>query len=198
MERYKTIKQKLKSTKGEFFIYRFLSKMCRKIYNYALANIKNNYELNKTYINKYDNYGMLKDNEVSLWLNSEMFQKTIYSANEAYEAYFSLLKYQKDNHMKITAKEPDYIRGYYPITFSYLGKKMKNGKRVFNIPLSVPFKRLLRELAPDINYLKQFCDVSKLDLPDNYFIKLSIPKILTDKKLKKYLLFLCIMVRNLK
>ena len=40
--------------------------MCKKAYNVALANIKKNYELNKTYIDKYDNYEMLKDHEVSL------------------------------------------------------------------------------------------------------------------------------------
>ena len=65
MKRYKVLKQKLKSSKGEFFIYRFLSRMCKIAYNFALANIKKNYELNKTYIDKYDNYGMLKDHEVS-------------------------------------------------------------------------------------------------------------------------------------
>ena len=159
--------------------------MCKKAYNVALANIKKNYELNKTYIDKYDNYGMLKDNEVSLWLNSEVFQKTIYSANEAYESYFNLLKYQKDNNLEITAKEPGYIKGYYPITFSYLGKKMEKGKRIFNIPLSVPFKQFLREIAPDIKILKKYINPSKFELPDEYFISLSIPRYLTNKKIKE-------------
>ena len=55
MKRYKVLKQKLKSTRGEFFIYRFLSRMCKKAYNVALANIKKNYEIDKTYVDKYDN-----------------------------------------------------------------------------------------------------------------------------------------------
>ena len=185
MKRYKVLKQKLKSTRGEFFIYRFLSRMCKKTYNFALANIKKNYELNKTYIDKYDNYEMLKDNEVSLWLNSEVFQKTIYSANEAYESYFNLLKYQKDNNLEITAKEPGYIKGYYPITFSYLGKKMEKGKRILNIPLSVPFKQFLREIAPDIKILEKYINPSMFDFPDEYFISLSIPRYLTNKKIKE-------------
>ena len=185
MKRYKVFKQKLKSTRGEFFIYRFLSRMCKKTYNVALANIKKNYELDKTYIDKYDNYEMLKDNEVSLWLNSEVFQKTIYSANEAYESYFKLLKYQKDNNLEITAKEPGYIKGYYPITFSYLGKKMEKGKRIFNIPLSVPFKQFLREIAPDIKILEKYINPSMFELPDEYFISLSIPRYLTNKKIKE-------------
>ena len=185
MKRYKVLKQKLKSTRGEFFIYRFLSRMCKKTYNVALANIKKNYELDKTYIDKYENYGMLKDNEVSLWLNSEVFQKTIYSANEAYESYFKLLKYQKDNNLEITAKEPGYIKGYYPITFSYLGKKMEKGKRIFNIPLSVPFKQFLREIAPDIKILKKYINPSMFELPNEYFISLSIPRYLTNKKIKE-------------
>ena len=185
MKRYKVLKQKLKSTKGEFFIYRFLSRMCKKAYNVALANIKKNYELNKTYIDKYDNYEMVKDNEVSLWLNSEVAQKTTFSANEAYESYFKLLKYQKDNNLEITAKEPGYIKGYYPITFSYLGKKMEKGKRIFNIPLSVPFKQFLREIAPDIKILEKYINPSMLELPDEYFIRLSIPRYLTNKKIKE-------------
>ena len=185
MKRYKVLKQKLKSTKGEFFIYRFLSRMCKKAYNVALANIKKNYELDKTYIDKYDNYEMLKDNEVSLWLNSEVVQKTVFSANEAYESYFKLLKYQKDNNLEITAKEPGYIKGCYPITFSYLGKKMEKGKRIFNIPLSVPFKQFLREIAPDIKILEKYINPSMFELPDEYFISLSIPRYLTNKKIKE-------------
>ena len=182
---YKVVKQKLKSTSGEFFIYKFLSMKCRSAYNTALANIKKHYKEENKYINKFDNFTELQNNELSVWLNNEMYQKAVFRADASYQAYFKLLEYQKENHLEITAKEPDYIKGYFPITFSYIGNKYENGKRVFNIPLSVPFKRLLRELAPEINYLKQFVDVSKLDLPDNYFIKLSIPKILTDKKIKE-------------
>lgn len=184
-KRYKVLKQKLKSTSGEFFIYRFLSMKCRSAYNMALANIKKHYKEEKKHINKYDNYTELQNNELTTWLNNEIYQKAIFKADSAYQSYFALLKYQKENNLEITAKEPDYIKGYFPITFSYLGNKYENGKRVFNIPLSVPFKRFLRELAPDVNYLKQFIDVSKFDLPDNYFIKLSIPKILTNKKIKE-------------
>ena len=55
MKRYKVLKQKLKSARGEFFVYRFLSRMCKKAYNVALANIKKNYEIGKTYVDKYDN-----------------------------------------------------------------------------------------------------------------------------------------------
>ena len=182
---YKVVKQKLKSTSGEFFIYRFLSMKCRSAYNTALANIKKHYKEEKKYINKYDNFTELQNHELSIWLNNEIYQKAVFRADAAYQSYFRLLEYQKENHLEITAKEPDYIKGYFPISFSYLGNKYENGKRVFNIPLSVPFKRFLREIAPDVNYLKQFINVSELDLPENYFIKLSIPRILTNKKIKE-------------
>ena len=170
---YKVVKQKLKSTSGEFFIYKFLSMKCRSAYNTALANIKKHYTNEKKYINKFDNFTELSNNELALWLNNEIYQKAVFRADASYQDYFKLLEYQKENHLEITAKEPDYIKGYFPITFSYIGNKYENGKRVFNIPLSVPFKRLLRELAPDINCLKPFVDVSKLDLPDlsNYLFQ---------------------------
>ena len=185
MKQYKVLKQKLKSTNGEFFMYRFLSMKCRSAYNTALANIKKHYQDENKYINKYDNFNELQKHELSNWLNNEIYQKAIFKADTAYRSYFELLRYQKNNNLEITAKEPDYISGYFPITFSYIGKKYENGKRVFNIPLSVPFKRFLREIAPDITYLKQYVDVNKLELPDDYFIKLSIPRVLTNKKIKE-------------
>ena len=52
---YKVVKQKLKSTSGEFFIYRFLSMKCRSAYNTALANIKKHYTNEKKYINMLNN-----------------------------------------------------------------------------------------------------------------------------------------------
>ena len=185
MKEYKVLKQKLKSTSGEFFMYRFLSMKCRSAYNTALANIKKHYQEENKYIDKYDNFTELQHHDLSNWLNTEIFQKAVFKADTSYRSYFELLRYQKKNNLEITAKEPDYIKGYFPITFSYIGNKYENGKRVFNIPLSVPFKRFLREMAPDINYLKQYVDVKKIELPDEYFIKLSIPRILTKKKIKE-------------
>ena len=130
MKQYKVLKQKLKSTNGEFFIYRFLSKKCRSAYNIALANIKKHYEEENKYIGKYDNFTELQNHDLTNWLNKEIFQRTIYKADTAYRSYFELLKYQKNNNLEITAKEPDYINGYFPITFSYIGNKYENGKRV--------------------------------------------------------------------
>ena len=185
MKDYKVLKQKLKSTNGEFFMYRFLSMKCRSAYNTALANIKKHYQEENKYIDKYDNFTELQHHELSNWLNNEIFQKAVFKADASYRSYFELLRYQKKNNLEITAKEPDFIKGYFPISFSYIGNKYEKGKRVFNIPLSVPFKRFLREMAPDINYLKQYVDVKKIELPDEYFIKLSIPRILTNKKIKE-------------
>lgn len=185
MKQYKVLKQKLKSNKGEFFIYKFLSNKCKCVYNEALANIKRKYEEKGKFINKYDNYNELAHIEESLWLNQEIFQKTIFRASASYESYFKLLNYQKENDLKITAKPPKFTSGFYPIMFSYIGNKYENGKRVFNIPLSVPFKRIVRELCPDLNYLKQFTKLKNYELPDDYFIKLSIPRYLTNKKIKE-------------
>ena len=123
MKQYKVLKQKLKSTNGEFFIYRFLSKKCRSAYNIALANIKKHYEEENKYIGKYDNFTELQNHDLTNWLNKEIFQRTIYKADTAYRSYFELLKYQKNNNLEITAKEPDYINGYFPITLSYIGNK---------------------------------------------------------------------------
>ena len=114
---YKVVKQKLKSTSREFFIYRFLSMKCRSAYNTAIANIKKHYKEENKYINKFDNFTELSNNELALWLNNEIYQKAVFRADASYQAYFKLLEYQKENHLEITAKEPDYIKGYFPITF---------------------------------------------------------------------------------
>ena len=183
--KYKVLKQKLKSTKGEFFVYRFLSNKCKCVYNKAIENIKNHYLEKGTYINKYDNYNELANIEESFWLNQEIFQKTIFRASAAYESYFKLLNYQKKNNLKITARPPKFISGFYPIMFSYIGKKYENGKRIFNIPLSVPYKKISRELKEDLEFFKQFTKLENYGLPDDYFIKLSMPRYLTNKKIKE-------------
>ena len=46
---YKVVKQKLKSTSGEFFIYRFLSMKCRSAYNMAFANLRSIIRKKKVY-----------------------------------------------------------------------------------------------------------------------------------------------------
>ena len=185
MKQYKVLKQKLKLSYDEFHILRFLSNKCKDTYNEALKNIKMHYEKENKYINKYDNYNELSNIDEAFWLNNEIFQKTIFRANASFESFFKLLEYQKKNNLKITAKEPNYKSGFYPIMFSYLGNKYENGKRVFNIPLSVPFKKTYRELGPDVNYLKQYFDLKKIGIIENYFIKLSMPRYLTNKKIKE-------------
>ena len=185
MKQYKVLKQKLKLSYDEFYILRFLSNKCKDVYNTAINNIKKHYEKDNKYINKYDNYNELTNIDESIWLNQEIFQKTIFRANASYESYFKLLSYQKKNNLKIKAKEPNYISGFYPIMFSYIGNKYENGKRIFNIPLSVPFKKIFRKLSPDTDYLKQFIKLKDFGLIENYSIKLSIPKILTNKKIKE-------------
>ena len=185
MKQYKVLKQKLKLSYDEFYILRFLSNKCKDVYNYAIKNIKMHYEKENKYINKYDNYNELSNIDESIWLNQEIFQKTIFRANTSYESYFKLLNYQKKNNLIITAKEPHYKSGFYPIMFSYIGNKYENGKRVFNIPLSVPFKKIFRELGPDTDYLKQFLRLKDIGIIERYSIKLSIPRILTNKKIKE-------------
>ena len=69
--------------------------------------------------------------------------------------------------------------------FSYIGKKYENGKRIFNIPLSVPYKKISRELKEDLEFFKQFTKLKNYGLPDDYFIKLSMPRYLTNKKIKE-------------
>ncbi|MCR5232161.1 MAG: hypothetical protein K6B64_05895 [Acholeplasmatales bacterium] len=115
-KKYKVVKQKLKSTSGEFFIYRFLSMKCRSAYNRALANIKKHYQEENKYINKFDNFTELQNNELSIWLNNEIYQKAVFRADASYQAYFKLLEYQKKNLLKETDK--GILNTLFP--FSYL------------------------------------------------------------------------------
>ncbi len=74
---YKTRLIKLKLDIGEIKVLQLLTNISKRVYNTGLANIKKHYEETNKLISKYDNYKELKNIELSYFINSECFQKTL-------------------------------------------------------------------------------------------------------------------------
>lgn len=187
-KKYKAISQNLKLSKCELRILRHLSRRCMSIYKKSIKNIKENYDKNNSYLNKYDNFNLINEEGNYFDVNNEVLQKACFLADYSYQSYFELLKYQKKNNLEITAKAPDYPKSKYGnISFSYLGNKIDDkGNRYFRVPLSVPYKRILKleqEEAKQINALGVNPD--DFDICSNPFIEITIPRVIRNKKIQE-------------
>ena len=121
---YKTKTIHAKFDRNEIKILQFLCNISKRVYNRGLANIKSNYETTNRIINKFDNYKQLKNIELSYFINSEMFQKTLYRLNATIDSYFELKK------LGLNPNFPSFLnKKYYPIMFSYLGIKKDNQRK---------------------------------------------------------------------
>ena len=90
----------------------------------------------------------MKNIELSYFINSECFQKTLYRLQASIDSYFKL------KGVGLNPNFPDYLKTkYYPLMFSYLGIKKINNKKYFKIPLSVQLKEIFR-LLPEYKSIK--------------------------------------------
>lgn len=188
---YKTLSQNGKFNKNEFRILRHLSRRCMSIYKKSIKNIKDYYISDNKYLDKYKNFSMINSLDYYFSVFTEVLQRTCYKADSAYQSYFELLKYQKKNNIEVSASAPDFPKGkYMPISFSYLGNKYdENGNRYFVIPLSVSYKHILKNEAIEYDKLNNMGLYSDdFELSNNHVIKITIPKVLKNKKIQEVLL----------
>ena len=185
---YKTLSQNGKFNKCELRILRHLSRRCMSIYKKSIKNIKDFYISDNKYLDKYKNFSMINSLDYYFDVNTEVLQRACYKADSAYQSYFELLKYQKKNNIEVSASAPDFPKGkYMPISFSYLGNKYdENGNRYFVIPLSVSYKHILKNEATEYDKLNNMGLYSDdFELSNNHIIKITIPKVLKDKKIQE-------------
>ena len=177
---YKTRLIKLKLDIGEIKVLQFLTNVSKRVYNTGLANIKKHYEETNKLITKYDNYKELKNIELSYFINSECFQKTLYRLQASIDSYFKL------KEQGLNPNFPNYLKNkYYPLMFSYLGIKKINNKKYFKIPLSVQMKEIFR-LLPEYETIKDLgINPKSLDIPKSYFLTFSLPKDIELNKIKE-------------
>lgn len=158
---YLCVKQQLKKiSKEDYKSLRELSHVAKNLYNYGLYNIRQYYFEQKEYLNYEKNYVICKNNENYKVLNSNMAQQILKEVDGVFKSFFGLIKLAKKGKYNFKdIKLPKYLKkdGFATLVIGFV---RLNGNELI-IPYSNSYK--------------------KVHSP----IKIKIPPILLDKKIKE-------------
>ena len=160
---YLTIKQQVKHlTKEEYNILRELCRTAKNLTNQAIYNIRQHYFQEKQFLKYESNYHEMKNSESYKLLNSNMAQQTLKDVNEMFKSFFSLIKLAKQGKYNFKhIKLPNYLpkNGYANLIIGMINIK---DDMILTIPYSYTFKKKYETK-----------------------IKIKVPKVLEDKKIKE-------------
>ena len=158
---YLCVKQQLKKlSKEDYENLRELSHIAKNLYNYGLYNVRQYYFEQKEYLNYEKNYAICKSNENYKLLNSNMAQQILKEVDGVFKSFFGIIKLAKKGTYDFRAiKLPKYLKkdGFTTLVIGFV--------RVKGNELIIPYSN---------NY-------KKTHKP----IKIKIPPILLDKKIKE-------------
>lgn len=158
---YLCVKQQLKNlTKEEYQNLKELCHIAKNLYNVGLYNVRQYYFENKEYLNYESNYRLCKANENYKLLNSNMAQQILKEVDGTFKSFFGLIKLAKQGKYDFrTIKLPKYLKkdGQSTLVIGFV--RLKGNQLI--IPYSNVYKK---EHSP---------------------IKITIPPILLDKKIKE-------------
>ena len=159
---YLVIKQQVKHlTKEEYNILRELCRIAKNLTNQAIYNIRQHYFQEKQYLRYEANYHELKHLENYKLLNSNMAQQTLKNVDQMFKSFFALIKMAKQGKYNFRHIHlPKYLpkNGYANLIIGQVRIK----DNILTIPLSNTFKKKY-----------------------NNKIKIKIPQVLEDKKIKE-------------
>ena len=160
---YLTIKQQVKHlTKEEYNILRELCRTAKNLTNQAIYNVRQHYFQEKQFLKYESNYHEMKNCESYKLLNSNMAQQTLKDVNEMFKSFFSLIKLAKQGKYNFKhIKLPNYLpkNGYANLIIGMINIK---DDMILTIPYSYTFKKKYETK-----------------------IKIKVPKVLEDKKIKE-------------
>ncbi len=158
---YLTVKQQIKQlSKEEYKTLRKLSHIAKNLTNEAIYNVRQYYFQEGEYLNYEKNYALLKNSPNYKKLNSNMAQQILKEVDGMFKSFFGLLKLAKrGNYSFKDIKLPSYLPkdGFTTLIIGFV--------RLNDNQLIIP-------------YSNQFAKEHKR-------IKITIPPILLDKKIKE-------------
>ena len=148
---YRTQKQKLKHlTLNEFTTLRALTRYAKNMYNIVLYNIRQYYFEFGEYLNYYETYSLLKDNETYKFLGAKSAQNIMKVLDEEFKSFFSLLKLKQSGNYNSKISIPKYLdkNGFFQVDMDkfsidkegflkiYMSKEFENlyGKVKIRVP----------------------------------------------------------------
>lgn len=158
---YLCVKQQLKHlTKQQYLDLRELCRIAKNLYNVGVYNVRQYYFREKEYLNYNKNYVLCKDNENYKLLNSNMAQQILKEVDGCFKSFFGLLRLAKKGKYDYRSiKLPKYLPKDEFMTL-IIGFVRLNGNE-----LIIPYSNLFRK--------------------NHEPIKITLPPILEDKKIKE-------------
>jgi len=158
---YLTVKQQLKNlSKEDYLNLRELSHIAKNLYNVAIYNVRQYYFQEKEYLRYEQNNILCKENENYKLLNSNMSQQIIKEVDGSFKSFFGLLRLAKKGKYDYRSiKLPKYLDkdSYTTLVIGFVRIK----DNVLIMPYSNTYKKTHKH------------------------IKIKIPPILQDKKIKE-------------
>lgn len=161
----RALRQNLKGlTAKEYEALRILTRLSKNLYNSTLYEVRQHFFNNGEYLNYYDAYPRLKQNENYEALNSQMAQQTMKRVDEAFKSFFKLVEKKRQNKYNQRISIPHYLPkdGYFLLDYPNQAFQIKDDHLRIGVP-----KQVREQFGIDITEIQipfTYDDVRKKDL----------------------------------
>lgn len=116
----KSLRQKLRNLdREEYEILRRMSRLSKNLYNRHLYEVRQHFFDNGEYLNYYNTYNRIKDNENYEELPSQVAQQTMKQVDKGFQSFFKLVEKKREGKYNEEANIPSYLDkdGFYLLDF---------------------------------------------------------------------------------
>jgi len=105
--------------RGEYEILRMMSRLSKNLYNRHLYEVRQYFFDNGEYLNYYNTYNRIKDNENYKELPSQVAQQTMKQVDQGFKSFFKLVEKKREGKYNQEADIPSYLDkdGFYLLDF---------------------------------------------------------------------------------
>lgn len=116
----KSLRQNLRNLdREEYEILRRMSRLSKNLYNRHLYEVRQHFFDNGEYLNYYNTYNRIKDNENYEELPSQVAQQTMKQVDKGFQSFFKLVEKKREGKYNEEANIPSYLNkdGFYLLDF---------------------------------------------------------------------------------
>ena len=103
----------------EYEILRRMTRLSKNLYNRHLYEVRQHFFDNGEYLNYYNTYNLIKDNENYEELPSQVAQQTMKQVDQGFKSFFKLVEKKREGKYNEEANIPSYLdnEGFYLLDF---------------------------------------------------------------------------------
>lgn len=116
----KSLRQNLRNLdREEYEILRRMTRLSKNLYNRHLYEVRQHFFDNGEYLNYYNTYNLIKDNENYEELPSQVAQQTMKQVDQGFKSFFKLVEKKREGKYNEEANIPSYLdnEGFYLLDF---------------------------------------------------------------------------------